>query len=147
MRSVKTSVLCGSPVVIITAKSSILQQELAVDIKSCLNSRGVSNVKILGLGEASSSASLKEAHLIFIAEVDFPFTAQLRQDEDVLLQKTLLSAVSILRISSTRQQQIEASSSVIVGLARTLRTDRKDVKFVTVQLENVSVYKVQHRAT
>jgi NADPH:quinone reductase-like Zn-dependent oxidoreductase/acyl transferase domain-containing protein len=143
MKWVKSSVLCVPPVVILIATKSTLQQELAANIKSCLTSRGVSNVKVLGLAEASSSASLKEAHHIFVTEVDLPFMAQLRPEEYMLLQNIVLNAVSILWISSTQQQQIEASSSIIVGLARTLRTERTDLKFVTVELETVSIHKVR----
>lgn len=130
--------------IIIEAGSS-KQKSIAQGIKERLGSDQSQCCEIVTLQEAALANNKQEIFYLCLPEVENPFVRDLDLQTYTNLQKVLSSAQGLLWVTKGGgHAQIEPDFSMVNGLARVLRSENAQLKFVTMAFEDADTFKASH---
>jgi NADPH:quinone reductase-like Zn-dependent oxidoreductase/SAM-dependent methyltransferase len=122
--------------VVILKNHSQLQQQLAYNLKTELQSSGIGISAMLTLREAESSANIEGAHCILLGELESPVLFNMRAEELEALKKIVQAAKSI--IWATKGGGSGSSPpdyGLVQGLSRVIRQEHPDLSLITLALD------------
>ena len=123
-------------VVLVTKAESALQVEISERLVVLLSSKGVTNTRIVDLGDASSMQDKDGVVFIILLEIDQPFIHLMSPETYSVLQQLLISAQDVLWVNSYGVSLLERPENhVINGLARVIRNEYEDHRFTTIAFE------------
>jgi NADPH:quinone reductase-like Zn-dependent oxidoreductase/SAM-dependent methyltransferase/aryl carrier-like protein len=123
-------------IIVVYNKSVSVQHAIAKEFQQQASTKQTAPVQVIDL-EAARSVDVTGARCIFLVDVDVSFTKELQEPDLMLLKRACSDAQQILWITgaSNRDESAEPSNGIIVGVARTVETEKPDLCFVTLNLE------------
>ena len=121
-------------VILVVAGSEDKSSRSALELRSNLQLAGVKVEDIMSLGEAMDLAAvLDDKIFVLLMELQIPFLKNIQKDDFNALQKFLQSVNRIFWLSRTAAG--DPAYSLVSGLARTIRGEKNQRLFVTIEFE------------
>jgi NADPH:quinone reductase-like Zn-dependent oxidoreductase len=122
-------------VVIIMDDNSTTQQAVAKELKYHLEALGSSNCSICSVGDILQ-LSLEKTLCIFLLELDRPFLASIDDNGYECLQKLVADSHGLLWLTRSGPRIAhDPSFELVIGFARSIRSEKSSIKFTTLSLE------------
>ena len=130
---------------IVIEAGSRKQKSAAHNIKKCLGSDQSQCCEIVTLHEAALAEEKQEKFYLFLPEVEKPFIRDMDYQRYKDLQKVLSSAQGLLWVTKGGgHTQTWPDLAMVNGLARVLRSENSQLKFVTMALEDADTFTASH---
>lgn len=127
----------AAKIIIIVASGSFLQNEVALEVQSQLQSNGKAVCEIILVQEVRYR-DCEQAFCIFLPELETPFLNSVQYDDFADLKRLIMVATGILWVTSdggenTRRPEM----GLVTGFGRSMCSENSNKKFITVALESV----------
>ncbi len=130
---------------IVVEAGSTKQNIVAHEIKDRLASEQIGPCDIVTLEEAALAESKDEPFYIYLLEIEKPFIRHLDTQRYGDLKKVLSSALELLWVTNGGGTvQRDPNFGMVNGLARVLRSENSQLKFVTMAVENAETFATSH---
>ena len=129
--------MCQWNFVIIAKEDVGVQRNIATKLQFQLRSSGSPSCEISTLHEVVSNDNLSEAVYICLLEFESSLLRELDLKSYTALQRLLVFAKCVIWVSSSQGPSSDTpENSMVIGLARVLRTELNSLSFVTLALES-----------
>lgn len=142
------------PDVVIVARESTDQMEVAETLLSESTAHKNTGSYICSLSQAASRSDLQSVFCIFLVEIESPLLSRITANEFAQLRTILTTTRGVIWVTQQKDQAVlKPDLNMVNGLARALRSENPEMKFVTVALKQCSkvrrtriIYDVLERA-
>ena len=124
-------------IIILKIDGSHLQHDVSFELKSRLETMGFLPCEVFNISQ-TADMDWNGVTCIFLPELELPLLHNVTNELYIIVQRALSAVHEMLWIThSSNDPDVSPTNEMIAGLSRCIRTERADMKFITLALQDI----------